>query len=88
MGAHAMSEIPILSELSPNVMLGIGVIVFLAVLGLLALFTRYFSLWIHCKMTRAGIGFVNLVMMSLRKVNPSLIVRCKIMGVQAGLTKT
>jgi uncharacterized protein YqfA (UPF0365 family) len=38
-------------------------------------------------MTRAGIGFANLLMMSFRKVNPSLIVRCKIMAVQAGLTK-
>lgn len=58
----------------------IGFIVFVGV------FARYFGLWIQCKMTRAGIGFWNLVMMSFRKVNPSIIVRSKIMGVQAGVT--
>jgi uncharacterized protein YqfA (UPF0365 family) len=53
-----------------------------------AVFARYFSLWIQCKMTGAGISFPNLVMMSFRKVNPGIIVRCKIMAVQAKLTKS
>ena len=53
----------------------------------LALFARYFGLWIQCKMTRAGISFPNLVMMSIRKVNPTVIVRSKIMAVQAGLVE-
>lgn len=57
----------------------LGLIIFLAV------FARYCGLWIQCKFTRAGIGFLNLVMMSFRKVNPSIIVRCKIMSTQAGL---
>ncbi len=52
----------------------------------MAVFARYFGLWIQCKMTRAGISFPNLVMMSIRKVNPSVIVRAKIMAVQTGLT--
>ncbi len=51
------------------------------------IFARYFGLWLQCKMTRAGISFPNLVMMSIRKVNASVIVRSKIMAVQAGLTK-
>ena len=51
----------------------------------LVVFARYFGLWIQCKTTRAGIGFWNLVMMSFRKVKPNVIVRCKIMSVQAGL---
>ncbi len=49
------------------------------------IFARYFGLWLQCKMTRAGISFPNLVMMSIRKVNVSVIVRSKIMAVQAGL---
>lgn len=57
-------------------------IVFLIVLGVLA---RFFNLWIQCKFTGVGIGMGKLVMMSIRKVNPSLMVRCKIMAVQAGL---
>ncbi len=52
-----------------------------------AIFARYFSLWIQCKMTRAGISLPNLIMMSIRRVNPSVIVRSKIMAVQAGLTE-
>jgi uncharacterized protein YqfA (UPF0365 family) len=55
------------------------------VLIFMAVFARYFGLWIQCKMTRAGISFPNLVMMSIRKVNPSVIVRAKIMAVQTGL---
>lgn len=51
-----------------------------------AVFLRYAGLWIQCKMTRAGVSFPNLVMMSIRKVNPAIIVRCKIMATQAGLT--
>ena len=60
-----------------------GVIVLLIVMAVLA---RYFGLWIQCKMTGAGVSLANLVMMSIRKVNPTVIVRSKIMAVQAGLT--
>lgn len=61
--------------------------ILLFLFGFLIIFARYFGLWIQCKMTRAGISFPNLVMMSFRRVDASLIVRCKIMAVQAGLTK-
>jgi len=52
----------------------------------LALFARYFKLWLRAFMTRARIGPLTLVFMSLRKVNPNIIVDAKIMAVQAGLT--
>ena len=65
----------------------IGGVFFLFSLIFLAIFAQFASLWIQCKMTRAGIKFMNLVMMRLRKVNPTIIVRSKIMAVQAGLTK-
>ena len=70
-----------------TVYLFIAMFLLLVLFGFLIIFARYFGLWIQCKMTRAGIGFPNLVMMSFRKVNASLIVRCKIMAVQAGLTE-
>ena len=75
------------SGISNQVVLLIGAVVFIVMLVLLAVFVRYFGLWIQCKMTHAGIGILNLVMMSIRKVNPTVIVRCKIMAVQAGLTR-
>jgi uncharacterized protein YqfA (UPF0365 family) len=64
-----------------------GAILILGGIIFLAVFARYFSLWIQCKMTRAGISLLDLIMMSFRKVNTSIIVRSKIMGVQARLTE-
>ena len=52
----------------------------------LAVFARYFRLWIQSKTTGARIGIFDLLGMTFRKVNPSIIVRSKIMAVQAGLT--
>ncbi len=54
---------------------------------LIAVFAKYFTLWIQSQMTRAGISLANLVMMSFRKVNPTVMVRGKIMAVQAGITR-
>lgn len=51
-----------------------------------AFFARFISLWIQCWMTGAKIPFFHLIMMTIRKVNPSVIVRAKIIAVQAGLT--
>ena len=81
-----LPTIPLAAILSDEVMIGISIVVIVFGLIFVAVFFRYIQLWIQCKMTRAGISFPNLVMMSLRKVNPSIIVRSKIMAVQAGLT--
>ncbi len=60
----------------------IGIILALIVL---AVFARYFRLWIQSVTTGAGIGIFDLLGMTFRKVNPSVIVRSKIMAVQAGI---
>lgn len=52
---------------------------------ILAVFARYFRLWIQSKTTSAGIGMFDLLGMTFRKVNPAVIVRSKIMAVQAGI---
>ena len=72
---------------SRNFMIGISIFVMVLMLIFVVVFFRYIGLWIQCTMTRASISFPNLVMMSLRKVNPTIIVRSKIMAVQAGLLK-
>lgn len=84
-----MSTLAVIPAQAPGSLLIWFGIAVLAVFSLifLALFARYFGLWIQCKMTRAGISFPNLVMMSIRKVNPTVIVRSKIMAVQAGLVE-
>lgn len=65
------------------IVLGIAALILLAVL---ILGGRYFKLWLRAFVTRARIGLLNLIFMSLRKVNPNIIVDAKIMAVQAGLT--
>jgi uncharacterized protein YqfA (UPF0365 family) len=60
-------------------------ILVIGALIVLAVFTRYFRLWIQCATTRAQIGILDLLGMTFRKVNPTIIVRSKIMAVQAGL---
>ncbi len=57
----------------------------IAALIFLAIFARYFRFWIQSVSTGAGIGIFDLLGMTFRKVNPTVIVRSKIMAVQAGL---
>lgn len=46
---------------------------------------KYLNLWLQAKFARADVSFFQLIGMSLRKVNPTVIVRSKIMAVQANL---
>jgi uncharacterized protein YqfA (UPF0365 family) len=62
--------------------LAVGLLVLLFVFALLA---RYLRLWLQSYASSAGIGLFDLVAMSFKKVNPTVIVRSKIMAVQAGL---
>jgi len=61
------------------------IVVIVVVLIVLVVFARYFRLWIQSVTTGAGIGIIDLIGMTLRKVNATVIVRSKIMAVQAGL---
>jgi uncharacterized protein YqfA (UPF0365 family) len=72
-------------------LVNVGLVVggfFLVVLGIifLFLFGKYFNLWLRAFVTKARIGPITIVAMSLRKVNPTAIVDAKISAVQAGLT--
>lgn len=64
----------------------VGVMILLALMVVFGVFARYFRLWIQCVLTKAGITIWDLLGMTFRKVNPTIIVRSKIMAVQAGLT--
>ncbi len=50
-----------------------------------AVIAKYLRLWIQSVSTGANIGIFDLLGMTFRKVNPRVIVRSKIMAVQAGL---
>lgn len=79
-------KIAILAAPSPLQWLAV-IVILLGTIMFLAVFAQFASLWLQCKMTRAGISLVNLITMRFRKCNPTVIVRSKIMAVQAGLTK-
>ena len=64
------------------VLIGVGLLVLL-VFALLVF--KYFNLWLQCVTTGAKIGFIDLIAMSLRKINPRVIVQSKIASVQAGI---
>ena len=59
------------------VFLAIGLLVFFVV------FLRYANLYIRSLLTRAGVGLFDMFAMSLRRVNPAIIVNARVMLVQA-----
>lgn len=61
------------------------VVALLMGLVLFAIIARFFRLWIQSWTTGAGIGIFDLLAMTFRKVDTRVIVRSKIMVVQAGL---
>lgn len=79
-------KMAILAAPSPLQWLAV-IVILLGTIMFLAVFAQFASLWLQCKMTRAGISLVNLITMRFRKCNPAVIVRSKIMAVQAGLTR-
>lgn len=69
-----------------NMIIIVGVVIGIVfALIAMAVFARYFRLWIQSVTTGAGIGIFDLLGMTFRKVNPAVIVRSKIMAVQAGI---
>ena len=67
----------------------IGGLLLALLLGLVfvAIMARYIGLWVQCKLTGTRIGLFDLVMMSVRKVNPTVITRSLIMATQAGVVR-
>ena len=68
-------------ELMGLVYIVLGVIVF----ALLITFIGFFNVWIRAFMSKAYVGFFNLIGMKLRKVPPKVIVDARIRAVKAGI---
>lgn len=64
------------------VLIGLMILVIFA-LFMMFLFASYFSLWIQSVTTGAGIGLLDLIGMTLRRVKKETIVRARIMAVQS-----
>lgn len=68
-----------------------GMVIFMIFIGIVALvflviIAKFFRIWLQAYMSNAGVTIFDLIGMTLRKVNMAVIVRAKIMGVQAGIT--
>ena len=75
-----------MNELTPSVIiLGIGIVAVLAGLVMLLLVANYGQLWFQAYWSKSPVTFLELLGMSLRKVNARTIVQAKIMSTQAGL---
>ncbi len=83
--------IPLFAQKIPGgtlVAIVVVVIAMIIALVILAIFFRFFKLWIQSVLTGAGITLWDLIGMTLRKVRADVIVRSKIMAVQAGLDQS
>ena len=80
---NPLAQIEVPWDIVSTVIIFIGVVFLLIFLVVL---TRYFRLYIQSLTTGAGIGLFDMLGMTFRKINPAIIVRTKIMAVQAGIT--
>ncbi len=74
----------ILAALHPAWWVVIAVVVLIALI-LMAVIGRFIKLWIQAYFAKADVSMFDLIGMSLRKVNPHVIVLSKVRAVQAGL---
>lgn len=73
-------------DIGPVITLIVAVFVLLMMLIMFFVFANYFRLWIQSVLTGANISLFDLIGMTFRKVNKDVIVKSKIMAVQAGLS--
>ncbi len=78
-----MNAIP--AQVPLPVLVGLGIVLGLFSLMLLLLIFNYGQLWFQAFWSKARITFLELLGMSLRKVNARTIVQAKIMATQAGI---
>lgn len=74
-----------MADLMPWLFIGASIVALVMFLIVMAILAGYFRLWIQSFLTGAGITIWDLIGMTFRKVNAAVIVRTKIMAVQAGL---
>ena len=68
-----------------TICLVLGLLAFVFAIIVLAVFSRYFWLWVQSVMTGAKVSVWDLLGMMFRRVDARTIVRGKIMAVQAGI---
>ncbi|MHC4958650.1 MAG: flotillin-like protein FloA [Planctomycetota bacterium] len=72
----------LLADILTVTAVGIGLLVLLVIAILVF---KYLNLWLQCITNQAGIGFIDLVAMSLRKIAPKVIVQSRIAALRADI---
>lgn len=85
--AQIMEHFILLSEMSVQFEIAL-VIVGIFVLAFLMVVLKYGSLWLQAWLSGAHVSLLELIGMTFRKVDPRVIVRCRIMACKAGLELT
>ncbi len=75
----------VLAAIPAQVLIFLAVIVIFFGMVLLSIISNFFSLWIQSVLTGAGVGMWDLFGMWFRRVDSRMIVKSKIMTVQAGI---
>lgn len=86
---HSVTEqIALFAGNSNSGMIAGGLLLVFAVvlLSVVAILAPYIRLWIRAHLAGAGLGFIEILSMTFKKVPPRPIVESKIMAVQAGLS--
>jgi uncharacterized protein YqfA (UPF0365 family) len=85
----SIESLLLLAQQGPNAGTIIGIVVsgviLLVILIFFFVFMSYFQLWIQAYLANADVSIFDLIGMTFRRVNPTVIVRSKIMAVQAGI---
>jgi uncharacterized protein YqfA (UPF0365 family) len=82
-----MRLFPLLLAEGEQWLLVVGAIVVVFLLLFVMFVAKYANLWIQAYFARANVKLWDLIGMTFRKVNPNIIVRSKIMAIQAGLSE-
>ncbi len=72
-------------DLTSIIMIGVATVIVIGGIGLFTVIANFFWLWMQAVTTSANIGMMDLFGMWLRRVDSRVLVRSKIMAVQAGL---
>jgi len=76
--------VPMLGEV-PTFLLFVLIAVGLVVLFVFVLMGQFLSLWLQARLSNAPVGFMDLIGMKFRKVDPRMIVFARIQALKAGL---
>lgn len=85
---HLNPHLTLGADVGTTLLWAVFIIIALIVLFVLVLVGRFFNLWLQARLSGAPVGFMDLIGMMFRKVDPRMIVFARIQAVKAGINIT